>query len=67
MSIQTLKQLKNYENQWVALSEPDEEIVGAGADAVAARNAAIENGHTKITLMKVFPFDMHYAPAVYEA
>lgn len=63
MSNKTLKQLKSYENQWVALSGTDEEIVGAGPDAKAAQNAAQANGHNNVTLLKVFPSDMHYAPS----
>jgi hypothetical protein len=66
MSTKTLKQLTFYENQWVALSGPDEEIVGAGRDAKAAQSAAQANGHSDVTLLRVFPSDMHYVPLVHE-
>ncbi|MDQ3808452.1 MAG: hypothetical protein M3298_09850 [Thermoproteota archaeon] len=66
MNIKTLKQLKSYENQWVALSGPDQEIVGAGLDAKAAQIAAQASGHSDVTLLRVFPLDMHYVPLVHE-
>ena len=66
MNTKTLKQLKDYENQWVALLGPNEEIVGAGPDAKAAQTAAHVNGHSDVTLLRIFPSDMHYVPLVHE-
>lgn len=62
MSNKTLEQLNNYQNQWVALSEPDEEIVGSGNDVIAARTDAENKGYKgEIIFFKVFPF-AHYIP-----
>lgn len=62
----SLEQLKPYENKWVALLEPDEQIVGSGNDAVEASEEAERKGYKNIILLKVFPFDAFYAPSLHE-
>ena len=44
MNVLSVKQLKHYENQWVALFGPSEEVVGSGSDAVEAITSAQKNG-----------------------
>ena len=66
MSKTSREQLKNYLNKWVALSEPNEEIVGSGNDVVEARADAKKRGYKgEITFFKVFPFDQ-YIPRIHE-
>ena len=52
--------LKNYEGQWVALSEDDSRVCGAGVTAPDAVRAAEANGCRDYTLLFVKPFDMLY-------
>lgn len=69
MSSKILKQLKQYKNQWVVLTLPDEEIVGSGKDVAEAQANAEKHGYTdptQITFFKVLPFG-HYIPAFYVA
>jgi len=64
MSNDTLPNLTQYKNQWVALADPDNKVVGSGKDLVEAKTDAQKNGYTdpmKITFMKVLPF-AHYIP-----
>jgi hypothetical protein len=64
MSIKTLKQLNKYLNQWVALSEPGEEIVGVGKNVIEAGKNAKKQGYAgEITFFKVFPFDQYIPSA----
>ncbi len=60
MTSKLLKQLKSYENKWIAYTHPDEKIVGSGKDAVEASQDAEKKGYTDIVLFKVFPFDKYY-------
>jgi hypothetical protein len=63
MTNKTGEQLSNFEDKWVALSEPDEEIVGSGRDIIEARKDAQRQGYTgDITFLKVFRFGQ-YIPA----
>ncbi len=62
MNLQTIKQLKKYANQWVALTHPDNKVVGSGRDAVEASRVAEQKGHHEVVLFKVFPVDGYYAP-----
>jgi hypothetical protein len=62
MTTKTLEQLRNHMYQWVALSEPDEKIVGSGSDVVAAQAEAEKRGYKgEITFFKVLPFG-RYVP-----
>jgi hypothetical protein len=60
MSNNILPDLRQYENQWVALAEPNNRVVGSGADAVEASKAAEASGYKDYTLFKVFPFGKFY-------
>lgn len=46
-------ELLKYENQWVAISEPEEKIVGSGADAYEAVQEAARNGYSDVLIMRV--------------
>ncbi len=54
-------ELMKYENQWVAILEPEERIVGAGVDAYEAQQDAERNGYFEVLLMRVRSADQHYA------
>jgi hypothetical protein len=54
-------ELMKYENKWVAILEPEERIVGAGADAYEAQQDAERNGYSEALLMRVRSADQHYA------
>ena len=60
------EQLKPYENQWVALRKPDQEIVGSGKDISEAKREAARRGYTDIIFLKVYPFDVGYIPHSHE-
>jgi len=55
-------ELLKYENKWVAISQPDEKVVGSGADAYEANLDAEKNGYTEAVLLLVPSFDSGYAP-----
>ena len=60
MTNKTGEQLSNFEDKWVALSEPDEEIVGSGHDIIEARQNALQQGYSgQITFLKVFRFGQY--------
>ena len=62
MGTKTLEQLNDYQYKWVALSEPDQEIVGSGNDLFEAEAEAKQGGYTgEITYFKVLPF-ANYIP-----
>jgi Family of unknown function (DUF5678) len=64
MSNNILPDLSQYKNQWVALADSDNKVVGSGKDMVEAQADAQKNGYTNpttITFMKVLPFS-HYIP-----
>ena len=58
-----IEELRNYENQWVALLEPDKKVVAAGDDAAEVKRDAEQKGYTNVILMWVPPFDAYYVPA----
>ncbi len=67
MSTETIEHLKDYENKWVALSEPDEKIVGSGNDLLEAKQDAEGRGYTgQITFFKMLPYG-YYIPSFYAA
>ncbi len=57
-----IQKLKNYENKWVALIEPEKEVVASGDDASEAKKKAEKKGYKDIILFKVFPFRDGYVP-----
>jgi hypothetical protein len=57
-----IEQLKNYEDKWVALLEPEKKVVASGDDASEAKREAEKRGHKKFILLKVFPFRAGYVP-----
>ena len=61
-----LKELRNYENKWVAIhdSGDGEIVVGSGEDAVEAQHEAEANGFADAALMKVTAFDSGYIPTL---
>jgi hypothetical protein len=46
MSNNILPGLTQYQNQWVALADPDNKVVGSGRDVVEAKSDAQKNGYT---------------------
>lgn len=58
-----LKELRNYEDKWIALSEPHEDkIVASGIDASEARREAARKGYKDVILFRVMPFRGGYVP-----
>ena len=55
------KELQNYENKWVALSDKDYKVVGSGNSVKEARAEAQEKGITQVIFYKVFPFRKSYS------
>lgn len=56
------EQLKNYENKWVAILEPEKKVVASGSDASEAKQKAEEGGYKNFVLFRVFPFRAGYVP-----
>jgi hypothetical protein len=56
------EKFKPYENKWVALAGPEEQVVGCGNDAVEALADAEKHGYTDTVLYKVFPLNAYYIP-----
>ena len=54
-------ELLKYENQWVAILQSEEKIVGSGIDAYEAQQDAERNGYSEVLLMRVRATDVHYA------
>ena len=54
-------ELLKYENQWVAILEADERIVGSGSDAYEAKQDAERHGFSDVILMRVRATDVYYA------
>ena len=62
MSKQDLSyELLKYENQWVAILESEERVVGSGSDAYEAQQDAERNGYPDVLLMRVRAADARYA------
>jgi len=59
-----IEELKNYEDKWVALLEPEKKVVGSGNDASEAKQDAERNGYRDFILLKVLPLRMGYIPVV---
>jgi hypothetical protein len=61
-----LEQLKGYENKWVAILEPEKNIVGSGDNAVEAKRDAEKKGYKNknVVLLGVLPFKSGYVPLV---
>ena len=57
--------LQAYEGQWVALSEDDQTVLGAGSTAKTALEAARAQGHDDVTLQYVQPSDVLYCGVSY--
>jgi len=63
MDIATISaQLKEYENKWVAISEPDGKVVGVGNNAFEATEDAERKGYQDTILFKVPSFDSALIP-----
>ena len=45
--------LLKYVNQWVAILESEERIVGSGTDAYEAQQDAERNAYSKVLLMRI--------------
>lgn len=60
------EQLKDYEDKWVALRKPDQQVVGSGKDVSEAKNDAATHGYTDVIFLKVYPFNMGYIPTSHE-
>lgn len=56
------QEMRAYEDQWVAIAEPEEKIVGSGTTAIAAKLDAERNGYADAALFKVQQFDKGYIP-----
>ena len=64
MQEKLLEELRSYENKWVAILKLDERIVGAGDDALQAKLDAEGKGYRDFILLRVFPFNASYIPAL---
>jgi hypothetical protein len=53
--------LRPYENQWVALSEDNKTVLGAGSTVQEAKEKAAKKSKS-YRFMKVLPFDVSYVP-----
>lgn len=60
--IDLTKKLLPYENKWVALSEDQREVLGAGQTLKEAKKAAEKRGK-KYLFLKVLPFNTSFVPA----
>jgi len=54
------KQLKKYENHYIAVTIPDKEIIADGTDAKTAMRAAKANGYPDAFVLRIFPLDSFY-------
>jgi len=66
MHTPSYEQLQRYENKWVALRQPDQQVVGSGNDVSEAKRNAAVHGYTDVIFLKVYPFNMSYIPASHE-
>lgn len=56
--------LKNFENKWVALSQDKKKVVSSGNTLNEALGKVSIKDRNKISVMRVLPFDVGYAPNV---
>ena len=54
-------ELLKYENQWVAILESEQRIVGSGPDAFEAKQDAENHGYSDVLLMRVRDTSVRYA------
>jgi len=66
MRTPSFEELLEYDDQWVALSKPDQRVVGSGKDVSEAKRDAASNGFTDVIFLKVYPFNMGYLPTSHE-
>lgn len=59
-----LEQLKQYENQWVALSPDQARVIASGKDAREAKQHAQQQGTNDVVLFRVPPFNIGFAPDI---
>jgi len=64
MAAKIIKLAKKHEHQWVALTHPDNKIVGSGKDARTALAAAEQKGDEEAFLLKVPPLNSYYVGAL---
>ena len=60
--IDLTKLLLPYENKWVALSEDNKKVLGAGKTLEEVRKQ-VEKTKKRFLFLKVPPFDVSYVPA----
>jgi hypothetical protein len=53
--------LKKYVNKWVALTYPENKVVGSGETLAEAKQTAVRKGYKKPFFYKV-PLDAYYIP-----
>ena len=61
-TIDLSKKLLPYENKWVALSEDNKQVLGAGDTLEQAEKQAKKTGK-RFLFLRVPPFDISYVPA----
>jgi len=66
MHAPSYEQLQPYENKWVALNKPNQQVVGSGKDISEAKRDAAAHGYTDVVFLKVYPFNMSYIPTSHE-
>lgn len=59
-----IEQLKNYEDKWVAILEPDKKVIASGEDASEAKQEAEKKGYKTFILLKVLSFRAGYVPFI---
>lgn len=55
------RELLKYENQWVAILQKEDRVVGSGPDAYEAQQDAARQGYSDVLLMRVRSTDTYYA------
>lgn len=53
-------ELGQYQNQWVAIAEPERKIVGSGDTARQAKEEAVARGYSDAALFRVPPAGKSY-------
>ena len=62
-AIELPEEIAKYSEQWVALTDDDFQIIGAGVHVQDAIDAAREAGHQQFRLHYVLPADVRYVPS----